>query len=522
MPDLRPTDEQAAIISATASPKALLIEAYAGTAKTTTLQLAAPKRREPAIALAFNKSIAEELRPRLPQNWQVKTLNGLGHLAWARALPAETRLQLDDRKLGKLVTLAAKESRASLSRDLWDTCRQLVSAAMQAGLAPAGEEGAAPLLPDSPESWHSLALDCDVSASDEALLVELARDVLRRSIALAKTGVVSFDDQIYCPTILSPDRGWLKFPVLAVDEAQDLSQLNHRMISLATRRDAKLIVVGDFRQAIYAFRGADSESIASLRGLRHSWDEQRLTLTFRCPRTIVARQQAHAPGYRAAPSVREGSFHHLCEAEQLESWSWEDFLAASPEASSRAILCRNNAPLLKLAFMLIRRRIGPHFAGRDLGKGLLALLRKIAPDEATPAGVLRGKIEEWEVTERSRLLGEDRADKLASIEDRAQSLLAVLDGCEARDRGDLERGIEQIFRGATGTPMVVLSSIHRAKGLEWDAVLHLDPWRVPSRQAKRAAAAGNFAPLKQERNLKYVCETRTRDVLVEANVEDFQ
>ena len=69
---------------------------------------------------------------------------------------------------------------------------------------------------------------------------------------------------------------------------------------------------------------------------------------------------------------------------------------------------------------------------------------------------------------------------------------------------------------------MTLSTIHRAKGLEWDAVLHLDPWRVPSKWALAAAAGGNSAPLEQEKNLIYVAETRTRDLLLQANLEDFQ
>ena len=69
---------------------------------------------------------------------------------------------------------------------------------------------------------------------------------------------------------------------------------------------------------------------------------------------------------------------------------------------------------------------------------------------------------------------------------------------------------------------LVLSTIHSAKGLEWDLVLHLDPWRVPSKYARKAAALGDATALAQEWNLKYVCETRTRHTLIEADLADFQ
>ncbi len=64
---MQPTPEQLSIVqSIRTSPSSLMILAYAGTAKTTTLQLAAPGIRVPALALAFNKKIADDIRPRLP------------------------------------------------------------------------------------------------------------------------------------------------------------------------------------------------------------------------------------------------------------------------------------------------------------------------------------------------------------------------------------------------------------------------------------------------------------------------
>ena len=71
-----------------------------------------------------------------------------------------------------------------------------------------------------------------------------------------------------------------------------------------------------------------------------------------------------------------------------------------------------------------------------------------------------------------------------------------------------------------GGSAVTLSTIHRAKGLEWDVVLHLDPGEShpaslgrPRRRAIRSRSA--------KFNLRYVCKTRTKDVLVNANLEDF-
>ena len=72
----------------------------------------------------------------------------------------------------------------------------------------------------------------------------LAEPLLTKSIKVAYDGFIDFDDQIYMPTLFGGT--WPKFPLVLVDEAQDLSSLNHAMLrKLATTR---LIAVGDPRQ----------------------------------------------------------------------------------------------------------------------------------------------------------------------------------------------------------------------------------------------------------------------------------
>jgi hypothetical protein len=495
-----------------------MVKAFAGTAKTTSIVVGAAGVKSPALALAFNRKIASELKDKLPGNWRTMTLNGLGQLAWLRSLPAQVSLQVDDRKLGKLVTQTAKQSRVDLSSEQWFQVRSLVSKAQQAGLMPAGVSAEAALAPDSPEVWADLSFEVGIigSETDQQLLVDLARQVLLDDIALAKQGILSFDDQIYCPTVLGG--AWPKFPAAAVDEAQDLSPLNQAMIRLATRPGAQLTVVGDPRQAIYAWRGADSKSMTSLRNLAPAWQDRNLTMSFRCPKLIVARQQHHAPGFRAFSTNREGRFQQA--ATSIDGgWSFQSVRQFGE--GTFCVLCRNNAPLLSLAFKLIRQQIAPVMLGREIGKGLSALVKKLGKEEER-VGILLGRLEEWEISERSKLLlvgQEPPQGKLDSISDRAESIKAVAEGCQARTVGDLLAGLGLLFSKESGA--VTLSTIHKAKGLEWDLVVHLDPWRIPSRWARKAARDGDETVLEQEWNLKYVAETRTKNVLVNANLEDF-
>ncbi len=512
---MTPTPEQSTIITAAASSgPPIMISAYAGCAKSSTLQMAAPGISGSALALAFNKRIADDLTPRLPENFTVKTLNALGHAAWSRTLGA--KLKLDDRKLGKLVTSTAKDFRCDLTSSQWDYSRRLVSSAMSAGISPNNE--GSPIVEDIKEGWLALF---DGSSDDFSICYDIAYHTLKESITQARQGVISFDDQIYCPTILGGR--WTRFPTILVDESQDLSPLNHRQLQLSGLPDCRYIVVGDSRQSIYAFRGADAASMENLRRLSPQWLDLPLTTTFRCPKVIVARQQSHAPGFTAWEGCAEGAVFDLDRFGEIESdsdvhWAFShvEFEAKLiGDKTSMAVLCRNNAPLFSLAFKLLRRNIGCHMLGRDIGAGLKNLTNKLS-DSSDSLSILPfiSKLTEWYEYESSIARANDDPSKADRIADQYESLLAVIDGTGARTTGDLLSGLDNLFARSSG--LITLSSIHRAKGLEFDLVIHLDPWRIPSKMARTPAQ------LDQERNLLYVAETRTRHTLLNLNLKDFR
>lgn len=523
-----PTEEQQSVIDAVADRStSVMVDALAGCSKSTTLEMAAPGVKVVAMALAFNKKIATELQPRLPGNFQVKTFNGLGHMALARALPRVSRLTLEERKLGKLVGQTARERKLDLSGDQWEDLRTIVSAAMQAGIVP--EDRGRPITEDTRENWFDAADEKGVLSDSFDYLYETAREVLLENNRLTEAGIISFDDQVYYSTCIAGQ--YPQFPFLAVDEGQDLNKLNHRALELSVRPDGRLAVVGDPKQAIYAFRGAHSRSMAQIRRLRPTWADRPLNTTFRCPRLIVERQWDHAPLYRAWHTNPDGKVHFLPRKDlddgeytpggdvKAGGWTWATVVEHLPHpTASLAVICRNNSPLLSLAFKLIRQGVGVQMLGRDIGKGLVVLSRKLAPEDGTPRDTIASKIEEWQQSETSLAIANGKEEKVAGIVDKAECLLAVLEG-GARDAGELRAMLEKLFARDSG--MVTLSSGHRAKGLEWDCVFHLDPWRIPSRQAKAALAGGDSAPMEQEQNLRYVIETRTKHTLILGNLSDF-
>lgn len=507
-----PTPEQQAILDAgVQSTTSMMISAYAGCAKTSTIEMLSHKLpTEPTLALAFNVKIKKELEERLPAYFEVKTLNGLGHSAWSRAIGK--RLTLEQNKLGTLITKSLREAKLPAPTEVWVQLKSLVTGAMQAGLVatPFPYKG---LLADTHESWVDIAEDFAPEASPET--IDFARFLLIEHTKMAFGGVVSFDDQIYCSALLGGV--FPRFPRVIVDEAQDLSPLQHLMLRKTAA--GRLIVVGDPQQAIYGFRGADTASMAKIKALREEWVELPLALTFRCPQAVVSLCAAHAPGFTAHPSNKKGLVTHVKPKDPSNlaapaTWTTQDLFSHLPNpTSSLAILSRNNAPLFSMAFKLIRSGIGCVMLGRDLGKGLVALSKKLFPLDDTPLVTCASAVHAWAEQELSLARANGREGKLDSITDKSECLIAVIESSGAKDAKGVRDALERLFTNEVGR--VTLATGHRAKGLEWDCVLHLDPWRCPSKWAKTPAA------LEQEHNLQYVIHTRTKNVLLFGNLADF-
>lgn len=520
MPEFSPTEEQLTILKAACdSDKSVMVRAYAGCAKTTMLKMIAQDLPpEPALAIVFNVKNKDDLVKFMPPHIQVKTMNGLGHSAWAKTIGRQPKV--DDGKFGKILKQVMKEEgNVRLSGDQWSSIKRLVAAAMHGGLVPDKYPQYKGLIPDTQQDWSDLADSLFIQP--EPIVLDFARAVLIEDIKQGFSGVINYDDQIYLSSMFNGV--FPRFGLVLVDEAQDLSPLNHIQVKRCAA--GRLIVVGDPKQAIYAFRGADSSSMDNLRKLRpdDNWIDLPLATTFRCPKIVVGRQQDHAPGFRAHHTNKTGAFIRLGMGKEDEenSWGWDTIQDLSPTVDATvAMLCRNNAPAIAMAFKLIRKGIGCHMLGRDIGKGLVALSKTIIPKDATPATECARLITEWQDHQEALARANEKEEKISGITDRAESLLAVLEVFGAKDAEELCSALEMLFSKETGK--VTLSTGHRAKGLEWDVVVILDPWRIPSKFAKKAADAGYPAQMEQEMNLQYVMETRAKQILIHANAEDFE
>lgn len=471
-----PTPEQVAVVDAARNTSYnLIIDALAGAAKTSTLVLLAQALPDTRIlCLAFNKRIATEMQERLPPNCHAMTLNSLGHRVWGEVL--SKRLILEKDKSFFLLTEAVKAlpkfAQEEAYTDFADILKE-IEQGKSAGWIPDGHFKNAKGLLDDAEFFGGL------EERPSSVRINLLRDVTVRSIEKGLAGVIDFSDQIMLPTVF-PSM-FPHYPLVMVDEAQDLSALNHATLRKLARR--RLIAVGDPNQAIYGFRGAHEDSMSLLRS-SFKMRPLQLTVSFRCPKAVVTEAQWRAPHMRYPEWAKEGSVR------TLTTWSIGDV----PDQA--AIICRNNAPLFGMAIKLLKNGRYPQLLGNDIGKYLVKVLKKFGkPSLERP--LVYAAIEDW----KNEKLAKSRNP--GKVNDQAICLRIFAD--QGNTLGDAIAYAEHLFNSQG--PIQLMTG-HKSKGLEFDTVFFLDEDLINKEDA-------------QERNLRYVIQTRAKQELIYVKSADF-
>lgn len=139
---------------------------------------------------------------------------------------------------------------------------------------------------------------------------------------LRARGLIDFDDMPLLAVRALARNKWLrtamvaKFPILAVDEYQDLGLALHGMVmGLCFSAGMRLFAVGDVDQSIYGFTGAAPELLRRLSD-RDDVETIRLGLNYRCGSRIVSASEyalGENRGYKAPDNAHEGTIYfHPC------------------------------------------------------------------------------------------------------------------------------------------------------------------------------------------------------------------
>ena len=438
--------------------------ARAGSGKTSTIIESfyhLPKGKT-ALMVAFNKSIQTELASRAPEGGvEVLTLHSLGYKTCRKAYP-NLKNPDTDKLQGHIRALIGDDNnydlRASLAKAVSLSKSYLISSAEDI---------------DALIDNHGIDT-MEENRKDFVALVQKVLESCKRD-----TARIDFDDMIWFPLVHN-----LRMPqydFVFIDEAQDLSVSQIKLALKCCRNGGRIISVGDDRQAIYGFRGADSQAIPNIVSTL-SAKTLPLSVTYRCARSIVELSKNIVPDLEPSPNAETGVVQTI-GANQLEQMVKPgDF-----------ILSRINAPLISWCLTLLKNKIPANIQGRDLGKSLLSVVKT---SKAKSVEGLLTWLESYRQKEIDRLVALRR--DTSQLEDKVECLIVLCDGANSID--EVKANIERLFHDGDETNRVILSSTHKAKGMERDRVFMLQKTYRPGKSV-------------EEDNLVYVAQTRAKKEL---------
>lgn len=501
--------------------RSILVQAVAGAGKTRTLEeiyriLSDEASHLAVIAVAFGADIAKEMAGRgIP----AQTLNSIAYRACLREFKCG---QPNTGKVRRILRENLTDEQGSLYGSY---IPRMVALAMTMGVVPqavfpienpkaaALYKRAKALTQDTDGVWLDMmdeigvyftAEQTEAGASPEELIF-LCRATLLVAISEIMTKRdMSFDDHVYSVAVFNI--ALPQYDVVMVDELQDLNLVQRAMVRKLIRAKGRFVGFGDRRQSIYAWRGADAQSMDAFL-TEFDCIELPLSVSYRCAKAIVAEAQKFSTFIESAPNAPEG------KVETLGKWNVNLF------TNQDFVLCRNNAPLVALAFKLMRAHKQFKMLGRAFGQNVISLLKSMGVSyQKSGSGEaelswLGTALVAWRDREIARAQAQDNATQEEQIGDIYATINVLLSdsGCTTIDC--LIQAITSLFSQDTGNGpkdsggVLTLSSVHRAKGKEANRVFILDPALMPSKMARTATA------IEQERNLQYVAVTRAKQYL---------
>ncbi len=481
----------------------LVVQARAGTGKTTTILEGVVRAPEDRILIAaFNGHIRDEIKRRLfTSRAQAKTLHqlGLGYLyrKWKNAKldkdlkPRERRgyrLAKDAMSTFFRQYLVESEARrqsgvteeAPITRgpssDLFYSVKNLANMGKQ-------------LFTDDPAHLQRILRVFNLlpeKADDFAYgwtdvhIAQCASKAMTAALEPDPDGWIDFEDMLWVPL----KNKWVfgMYDLVVIDEAQDMNKAQLYLAQRACRRDGRIVLVGDDRQALYGFRGADSHA------LERTKDDLKaaklgLHTTYRCPRLIVDLARRLVFDFRSAPEAPDGSIRRANEGHLLEQAMSGDF-----------VLSRINQGIVTLCLKFIKRGQRARILGRSLGEAVVRLLQKF---DSVNVGDMLPLLEAWRGEELLKAQEHDMPERAEYVQDLADVINELATGLTRTV--DIEKRCQDLFTDNSGDS-VTLSTVHRIKGLEARCVWILgDTFKVNG---------------PEEDNVLYVAVTRSAGELV--------
>jgi superfamily I DNA/RNA helicase len=454
-----------------------IVNAFAGSAKTTSIIESFKYIPEgtKALALAFNKVIQEELRSRASGNIKTLTFHSIGLSAIKQRFG--DHIELDNNKVFDIVTkmfdFLPYEDR-DIINNICDTV-----AYCKYGLV------------DSPAQIDSVIDRFSIDTCDYPRDQFISYVIKTLAEDKADTAKIDFNDMCWFPFVYNLYLG--EYDYVYVDEVQDLNKAQLVMALKACKETGRIIAVGDFYQALYSWRMADTSVIEELKNKTDS-KILPLPISYRCPKSVIELAKKWVPTITCPENALEGEVRNISTNQLYE--------LAKPGCF---ILSRTNAPLIKTCLAFIKRGVRANIRGRDVGAQLSVLIKK--SKKKTIESFLKW-LDIWKEKEVKHF--ESKKLSTESVLDRYDCLITL---CEESDSlSDVKYKIDSLFNDTDEKQIIVLSTVHRAKGLERENVFLLRwTFRVWLDDCETLSQPN------EEANIAYVAATRSKKNLFLVN-----
>lgn len=461
-----------------------VISAVAGSGKTTTivnaLKLISPS--ESVIFIAFNKSIVEELKEKVPSFVDVSTIHSVG---WQAIRKKYKNPKIDDKKVYYFLKEVSMMWEEIQNMDNPDDISDYIGRVRKLiDLARLNLINDAQVLEDIADKHGIEIINGECVKALECV----------RALSM-KTDVFDFTDMLYIPALRK-----LQMPKtykwVFVDECQDLNVAQQEILKLLMQSDSRFVAVGDPQQAIYGFAGADVESFNKLKSTPNTI-ELPLSVSYRCGKKIIEKAQTIVPHISYPDTAADGEVRDNGLIKDIQEGDM--------------VLCRNTAPLVMLCLQLLAKGKKAMILGGDIGKSLISMVKKTKKrntdemldalrkerEKLIKALCKKKRIEPKEAEEEKQIIMFDEKVRVFDI---------IVSENKIKTTETLIKRLEELFRD--DKQGVVFATIHKSKGLESNNVHIICPELMPSKYAKK-----DWEKV-QEQNLMYVAYTRAKKALI--------
>lgn len=519
----------------------MLINALAGSGKSTTACMLSEHSKTSDLYIAFNASVVEEFKKKIKNpKTKVMTMHSLAYSIMLYNVEQESKdsgekpkgfgsqrskrtVSLDNfkphkildeeitKRYGRYIEFAKRVFLKDNYVNLYNLCRLTLTDM-------SSNKDVSRLIDD-----HVLFLyygDEGYSAPDISEITSTLKILDTKSRQQFETqGVIDFTDMLWITfNKLKYDNWevpyWALYTNIYCDEVQDFSNIQLNFLKFIKRTKGRYVFIGDFHQAIYNFAGANAQAFNQIPKMFAPVETFDLPICYRCAKSHLSRVNREY-GIPILP----------CDDAPMGFVKTIDKNKISEYAKAGdMVISRKNKWIAEVVLDLARNGTPIFIEDKDM---VAAIKRQILSSKCTSVGTLEKFLQKvisnynkklFEIVSKNVREGGHEEERLEAVAetnskiDNTSFLLEILEGylenhASSDSISKFSNFIDKLLNTTPSPNCVRLCSIHKAKGLEATNVFVLNEAKI--NYDFRNSKEQNI----QEKNLSYIATTRAKEGL---------